>query len=351
MDEIALLEGLVSIPSLSGQEDEAVEWVMAQCAAAGMAVQRDPAGNGVCVAGDPQALRNVVLLGHIDTVPGWIPVRQKNGVLQGRGTVDAKGPLATFIAATMRWLRDGGAADARVTVIAGVGEEARSPGAHYLEKNMAPPTYCVIGEPSGWEGITLGYKGTLRAEYSLFDGNRHRASGKPSPTETAVAYWNRVTAYAAERNGGRSWAFDTLDPALRSMKTVADGLRQGVEMSLEMRLPVGINEDELRHLLRGWSDGAEISFPYVEHPFRSEKNTPLVRAMLQGVRKAGGTPRFKLKTGTADMCIVGPAWKCPIVAYGPGDSTLDHTPDEQIELEEYRRAVDALHHALHVLTG
>ena len=37
------------------------------------------------------------------------------------------------------------------------------------------------------------------------------------------------------------------------------------------------------------------------------------------VGAAGGRPRFKLKTDTADMNVVGPAWGCPIVAYGPGD--------------------------------
>ena len=41
----------------------------------------------------------IVLLGHIDTVPGEIPVRVEDGVLHGRGSVDAKGPLATFVAA------------------------------------------------------------------------------------------------------------------------------------------------------------------------------------------------------------------------------------------------------------
>ena len=41
----------------------------------------------------------IVLLGHIDTVPGHIPVRIENGELWGRGAVDAKGPLCTFVAA------------------------------------------------------------------------------------------------------------------------------------------------------------------------------------------------------------------------------------------------------------
>jgi [amino group carrier protein]-lysine/ornithine hydrolase len=39
-------------------------------------------------------------------------------------------------------------------------------------------------------------------------------------------------------------------------------------------------------------------------------------------------------------------WKCPIVAYGPGDSALDHTPDEHIDLDEYLRAVRVLTSAL-----
>ena len=46
------------------------------------------------------------------------------------------------------------------------------------------------------------------------------------------------------------------------------------------------------------------------------------------------------------MCVVGPAWMCPIVAYGPGDSKLDHTPDEHMVLDEYIRAIDVLTFAL-----
>ena len=49
-----------------------------------------------------------------------------------------------------------------------------------------------------------------------------------------------------------------------------------------------------------------------------------------------------LKTGTADLNVVGPVWGCPVVAYGPGDAALDHTPHERLSLEEYRRAVDVL---------
>ena len=39
------------------------------------------------------------------------------------------------------------------------------------------------------------------------------------------------------------------------------------------------------------------------------------------------------------MNVVGPAWGCPILAYGPGDSRLDHTPEEHVEIEEWRLGV------------
>jgi LysW-gamma-L-lysine carboxypeptidase len=71
-----------------------------------------------------------------------------------------------------------------------------------------------------------------------------------------------------------------------------------------------------------------------------------VRAFLSGIRSQGGEPRFVYKTGTADLNIVAPVWKCPALVYGPGDSSLDHTPEEHIQLDEYEKAVQVLGGAL-----
>jgi LysW-gamma-L-lysine carboxypeptidase len=57
-----------------------------------------------------------------------------------------------------------------------------------------------------------------------------------------------------------------------------------------------------------------------------------------------------VKTGTADMNVVAPHWpQTPIVAYGPGDSSLDHTPHEHIDLTEYLRAIEVLTATLQIL--
>jgi len=95
-----------------------------------------------------------------------------------------------------------------------------------------------------------------------------------------------------------------------------------------------------------FSDGATLEFEGHEHAHRAEKSTPLVRAFLRAIRGAGEKPRFVVKTGTSDMNVVAPVWGCPVLAYGPGDSSLDHTPDEHIDLTEYLRAIEVLKTAL-----
>lgn len=45
----------------------------------------------------------------------------------------------------------------------------------------------------------------------------------------------------------------------------------------------------------------------------------------------------------------GRTWNCPIVAYGPGDSSLDHTPNEHLDLAEYHQAIATLARVLRLL--
>jgi LysW-gamma-L-lysine carboxypeptidase len=80
-----------------------------------------------------------------------------------------------------------------------------------------------------------------------------------------------------------------------------------------------------------------------------EKNSLLVRALISGIRAQVGVPNFVYKTGTADLNIVAPIWRCPSAVYGPGDSAQDHTPNEHIDLEEYAKAVSVLSAALKTL--
>jgi LysW-gamma-L-lysine carboxypeptidase len=161
-----------------------------------------------------------------------------------------------------------------------------------------------------------------------------------------VSFWNRVTAWAAERNAGTSRVFEQVSPTLRGMDSGSNGFAERAGLRFGLRLPPGVGVAEAEAGLRTLAAEAELTLIDGVPAYRAEKNTPLVRAFLAAIRAAGGTPSFSVKSGTSDMNVVGPAWGAPILAYGPGDSALDHTPDEHILISEYLKAVDVLGRAL-----
>jgi LysW-gamma-L-lysine carboxypeptidase len=336
---------MVAIPSPSYEESEAAHSLVGWMATHGYtSAYVDEAGNAVGIIGD--GAHDIVLLGHIDTFPGNPPVRRDGRRLYGRGAVDAKGPLCAFAVAAARARL---AEDIRVIVIGAVEEEAASSkGARYAVTQFRPQA-CVIGEPSHWDRITLGYKGRLLLDWRWEGPLAHSAGPVPSPAERAVAYWQRVIAYASQINHSATSLFTQLDVSLRSVNTGQNGAYGWAEMTLGLRLPLGTDPDTLVSVLAP-SDGATIHSYGAEQAFVADKDTPLSRALRHAIREAGGQPRFLYKTGTSDMNVVGPLWRCPIVAYGPGDSSLDHTPDEYIDLDEYLRAITVLTTTLERLT-
>ena len=316
-------------------------WLVARMRERGFHAFTDNAGNAVGEIG--AGPRHVVLIGHIDTVPGEIRARIEAGELIGRGAVDAKGPLAAFVAAATR-VTPG----VRVTVVGAVEEESpTSAGARY-RATLPAPDWCVVGEPSGWDAITVAYKGRLGLRVSLSREARHGAAPGPTCTEEALGVWQAIRE-AGERRTPDVAGFAKLDCRLEGIAGGAtDGLVEHAELRVGYRVPPGIATDELERDVRAIA-AAHIGDAHVtvervasEEPARTPRTTPLARAFVGGIVDAGGSATFKVKSGTSDMNILAPAWGCPMVAYGPGDSRYDHTPMERLVLEDYARAIAVL---------
>jgi len=123
-------------------------------------------------------------------------------------------------------------------------------------------------------------------------------------------------------------------------------------LRMRVRLPLDVSPQDWYESLNEVTNGAIVEpIGFAIPAWACEKNTQLVRSFLSGIRSQVGEPRFVYKTGTADLNIVAPAWKCPAVVYGPGDSALDHAPDEHIEFADYARAVAVLSDVLGRLTA
>jgi LysW-gamma-L-lysine carboxypeptidase len=381
---LPLLRALVETRSPSGNERRAVDLLVRWLNEHGFAAHRDAAGNALGVmqgnggggaeeqgsrgAGaeergsrgvssnelpassfqQPAAdTRELLLLGHIDTVRGFPTVAERAGKLYGRGAVDAKGPLAAFaVAAALVGPRPGW----RIVVAGAVEEEAAtSKGARYLAKRRRPDM-VIIGEPTGWQRMTLGYKGRLLADVEFQRMISHTAGPATSAPEMAFAYWQRVHALAEGINAGQEKLWDQLQPSLRQFASSDDGILEIAELRLGFRLPPSLTPAALQTLLIQADGHGSFRFTGAEVAYRAEKNTPLVRAFVAAVRARGGQPGFLLKTGTSDMNVVGPVWGCPILAYGPGDSSLDHTPQEHVEIAEWLRGVEVLADAIRRVT-
>jgi len=321
-----LLEALVSTPSVSGAESEAAAVLVDYFEAHGREAYTDDAGN-VRAPGDD----SVLLTSHVDTVPGHIDVRVEDGELWGRGSVDATGPLAAMAAASV----ETGASFAGV-----VEEETTSAGARHLVDDRVEPDAVINGEPSGWDALTLGYRGLVAGTYEVATESGHSSRPEPNAVQIATAWTERVRAAFPDEE--TVFESVTVKPVSFHGGLADDGSAVEASVEMQFRLPPGTTAAGVRETVADCTDEGAVTWTESIPPVMSSPRTPVAGALRAGIREAGGDPTHLRKTGTSDANIYAGAWDCPVATYGPGDSNLDHAPDERIDLAAFDRGVDAL---------
>ena len=108
----------------------------------------------------------VVFSTHMDTVPPFIPSREDDEFIWGRGACDTHGIAAAMIKALESLLDEG---NRGLGILLVVGEEVDGAGARHANLNPPPVRYLINGEPTE-NLLALASKGTL--------GLRIHASGK-----------------------------------------------------------------------------------------------------------------------------------------------------------------------------
>jgi LysW-gamma-L-lysine carboxypeptidase len=343
-----LLIKLVGIPSVTGEERACAEQLVTFFENHGREVWIDDIGNVRAPADD-----GVLLTSHIDTVPGDIPVRVETmpaeeagwggddppegevDVLWGRGSVDAKGCLASMAVAAVR---------TGASFLGVVGEEVDSRGSrHVIETREAEPGAVINGEPSGWDGITLGYRGLVAGRYVATSESGHSSRPENNAIQDAIAWWSAVESEFSTDEWKPVFERVTPKPTEIEGGLTEDGLSVETTMDLQLRVPPSMTVEEVIEIADGHLDVADrVNWYDRVEPVMQNPRTPVARAFRAAIRKQGGDPRLLRKTGTSDMNVFADHWDCPMVTYGPGDSDLDHAPDEHLPLAEYDKAVAVL---------
>jgi LysW-gamma-L-lysine carboxypeptidase len=332
---LRLLREMLEIPSPSGEEGKLAAYLTQAMTGLGLRARTDEAGNAIGVA-DHGAGPHVMLLGHLDTVPDQIPVREAGGRLYGRGASDAQGPLAAMICAAA------GAAGfrGRISVIGAVEEELPSArGAIAIRETYPRPDACIIGEPSGSRSVVIGYKGKLDLRYTVECRSAHTTSPEPKASELAAGCWAALNEVLGPAD---HTAFRLPGATLESI--CGDVTR--AEATMGVRTPPGFDAGAFVAGLRERLPAGTLTVLAARTPCVADRRNPVVQALTAGIRRRPAQPSLVLKTATSDMNTLAEVWDLPMASYGPGDSKLDHTSEESIALDDYLFSIAVLSDAL-----
>jgi acetylornithine deacetylase len=320
MDVVRLVRQLVDIESITGNEAPVGNFLYRELAGMGYQVEKMTAEMERCniYATAPEGPHpQVVLSTHMDTVPPFIPSWEDATCVYGRGSCDAKGIIATQIAAAERLRQEG----IYVGLLFLVGEERDSLGAKVANQKASGSRFLINGEPTE-NKVAVASKGALRAEVSARGKMAHSAYPELGDSAIdrlleALGRLRRMALPVDPEVGASTMNIGVIEGG-RAPNVVADRARA----QLLYRL-VGPS-DRLREQIR------EAVGELVRIDFTLE--IPFVR-----LRTLDSLPTM-VAAFTTDIPALG-NWGEPLLV-GPGSIHSAHTEGEFVEKKQLHEAVE-----------
>lgn len=329
----------------------------------GIDVDVDPAGNTIATkrSDRPDDGPNIVLNTHIDTVRPHVPYDRDDGVIRGRGSCDAKGPLAALLTAFFSANPDRG----RVTLAVSPDEETLSIGAAALTGKLdhqgvdpIDGDCYIVGEPTGLDVCTAA-KGRFQGQLILSGVSAHAAEPESGVNAIAAleAALAAIRSFDERRSPHPQLGTATVTP------TVVDGGESTNQVPAQCRLTLDRRsippetQDEFR-------DGIEsavreavpstvgVSFELTDRPspflgpFSTDPTHRLVRTLADAAAEQtdGAAGDVRPFTAATEASYFAPA---PTVVFGPGDladesGAVAHSDREYVPIDEVQTAAAVL---------
>jgi LysW-gamma-L-lysine carboxypeptidase len=302
-------------------------------------------------SGDPK----ILLCGHMDTVPGQIPVRIDSGYLYGRGASDAKAPLISMLLACSEFKHRG------TIIFAGVvDEEGNATGIKELVKNKLPVDYAIFGEPSGINKITVAYKGrlALRLTCDVIDSAHASAPWlSKNSIEEVYEVWKMLSNEISSKYNKTDKKSESVTLSLTEISggSSHNVTPQKCKITIDIRVPNRVKclevLDSLDNSIEKISEIRKVKVTYriedMTEPFEADHSSPIVRALSLSILDVCKLrPILLKKTGTGDMNVLGNSLNIPVVTYGPGEPHVSHSKDERVEIQAYLTSIEIYNRAL-----
>ncbi len=338
--EIALLQELVGITSVSGTEERIAHWVESWARTAGLQVTRDDASVAIAVPGRIPG-PTLAFVSHLDTVPagdGWTrppfePTLEEDR-LYGRGSGDAKASVAAMLTAARDIAESGGPATGRILLVLGYEEETRLTTMGTAVERLGPIDAAIVGEPTNLE-FAIAQRGLMMVDLVARGIQRHAGYAADNPDFT-----NAIVELS--RNLARLPALfrDRVHPILGIATATPTMLEGGVSRNvtppiaravLDVRSTPSWSHAELAAALTEALDVEVVVTSDRLVPCETPANSRLLD-VARTVRPEGrpfGSPTCSDWVFLRDRDAI----KC-----GPGTSRRSHTPDEFVDLPEVSEA-------------
>ncbi|MGY4395525.1 succinyl-diaminopimelate desuccinylase [Sphingomonas sp. UYAg733] len=362
IDPIALTKSLLAFDTTNppGREGECGRFLARELEALGFAIETQSFGEDrlnivARLAGSDAAAAQLVLTGHIDTVPlgdtQWsvdpFAGEMHEGRLYGRGVTDMKAGVAAMVAAASRFLGPR-RPPSGLTLIFTSGEETGCAGAlAFAEEKLTAlgkASALLVGEPTG-NRISTAHKGCVAL--------RAKARGVTAHSSMPEMGRNAVVAAAGALLRVSEYVPSGLDPLLGSPSLNIGMFHGGMnynsvpdsaEFTVDVRTVPGMAHDDVEAALAAIL-GEEIDRArFVDMPpVTTDPQSEFALTVADAVRSVMGEAADLTPLGTpffSDASVFQPRLRCPTIILGPGEPSLAHQTDEWCYESNIRAAAD-----------
>lgn len=362
------LSRLVQCKSLSGSEKTAAEEMKRQLVRAGFDdVRIDGIGNVIGRIGSGSKV--LAIDGHIDTVDlgeeeNWdfspLEGKIRNNFVEGRGTVDQKGGLASAVTAGRIVKELGLDNDLTLFVTATVMEEDCDGlcWKYLIEEEKIKPDAVIITEPTNCN-IYRGHRGRMEIELRFRGISSHGSA--PERGKNAV--------YMAAR---AALAIEKLHPELRSDDFLGKGsvavtefvsdspslcaVADYAKLHLDRRLTWNEDEDSALREIEKALEGEEFEISVPEYKgvaytgkeygmkkyfptWKLEENHPVIESGAKVYEELfSQKPLIDKWTFSTNGVTINGLFTIPIIGFGPGNEVLAHAPNEKVPVGQLTTA-------------
>lgn len=357
-----LLSDLVNIPSYDS-EQRVVEYIAGRLQKIGVEYEITevaPARQNL-IASTGEGEKTLIFNTHMDTVPpgnmeNWeyppLKLTRDGRNLFGLGSCDAKGSLASMLAAFEALACNASSLNGRVILQAVCCEETRARGTLAEVKRGISADAAIVGEPT--ELIPrLGHKGGLGLEVTVFGKAAHGSAPQEGINAiSGMAELVRSLDALAEDISKRS------DPMFGSpslaVTTISGGQATNVipdkcTITLDRRLIPGETVEDALNEVTAVVDKEKSSSSLMAsikktigiEPCRISLEEPIAKVVKDSISQVRGiNQEFSGFTACCDMWCLTQGAGIPAVILGPGKLSMAHKANEYISLDELHLAAE-----------